>query len=466
MRPSRARRSFAVVVLTLVLGVGLASTSSAALADEQQGVSPEPASPAAEEANDGTLTTVLQPGWNMTAWLGPDGPVSDVFDAIPELERVYAWDNEDERYRRAFPNSTPLHALTRVSTGMGLWLRIGGDSAVEWTRTAPEGSVLLSLSAGRNLVGWGGPDDEPFPEPAARFGDALIAADRWNAETQQYERYRPDADDAANTLRELRRGDALWVELSSDLRWWQSGLAGATFEFGGELGEDEQASLREDMTSVVTFFAERYGIEAPAFSVLYDPDLEIFAGALPGLILVSRSALHYRLRRITLAHEYFHILQSHFAGRTRSPAWMTEGTATYAGGLYRRDYWMVTGEQLRNARWRHSADVTVSLDEIELRRLFYAGEAPIYSLAAVAVEWLEGRLATDADEAEFAPEEVGWPDSFTDTAAYIEYYRLLPRVEDWKDAFERVFGIAADDFYEAFEAYREALYAPLPQAGR
>ncbi|MYE46950.1 MAG: M1 family metallopeptidase [Chloroflexi bacterium] len=465
MHPGRSRRLFAVLVLTLVLGGGLASTSSAALAREQDRVAPGPASPATE-ANDGTFTTLLQPGWNMAAWLGPDGPVSQVFDAIPELERVYAWDNEHERYQRAYPNSTPLYGLTRISTGMGLWLRIGGDSPVEWTRTPPDGNVLLSLSAGRNLVGWGGPDGEAFAESAARFGDALIAADRWNAATQRYERYRPDAEDSANTLRELRPGDALWVELTGDRRWWQSGLAATTFELGDELTEQQHVSLREDVTAVVTFFAEWYGIKPPPFTVEYHPDLEIFAGALPGRILLSSSVIDYALRDVVLAHEYFHILQRHFAGRTRSPAWMTEGTATYAGGVYRLAAWNITGEQLRNARWRHSRHITEPLRDLVLIRVFYGVEAPAYSLGAIAVEWLEGRLATEGDEAEFAPLDVGWPDSFTDTAAYIEYYRRLAAAQEWEDAFEKVFGISADDFYDAFEEYRDALYtAPVPSGG-
>lgn len=446
MLPMRLRRLLVGLLATIVLSAALASTPATASADE----------PADES---GTLTTQLQPGWNMAAWLGPDGPVSDVFDAIPELERVYAWDNAAERYLRAFPTSIPRYALRQVSTGMGLWLYIGGDSIVEWTRTPPEGGVLVSLSGGWNLVGWGGRDGAPFPESAERFGDALLEARRWNAVTRQYERYRPEAEDSANTLRELNRGDAFWLRLNEDMRWWQSGLLGTTFELGDELTEQQHASLREDVTAVVTFFAERYGLKPPPFAVEYHPDLEIFAGALPGRILLSSSVIDYALRDVVLAHEYFHILQRHFAGRTRSPAWMTEGTATYAGGLYRLAAWNITGEQLRNARWRHSRDVTEPLGDLVLIRVFYGSEAPAYSLAAIAVEWLEGRLALDADEAEFAPLEVGWPDSFTETAAYIEYYRRLAAAEDWEDAFEKVFGISADDFYDAFEAYREALYA-------
>ena len=444
MLPRRLRLSLVGLLPMVALSASLALTSATASADE---------------AGPGALTTQLQPGWNMAAWLGPDAPISDVFDAIPELERVYAWDNEAERYLRAFPTIRPRYALRQVSTGMGLWLYIGGDSVVEWTSTPSEGGMLVSLSAGWNLVGWGGRDGAPFPESAERFGDRLLEARRWNAVTRQYERYRPDAEDSANTLRELNRGDAFWIRLSDHARWWQSELVGTTFELGDELTEQQHASLRAEVTSVVTFFAERYGIKPPPFAVEYHPDLEIFAGALRGRILLSAAAMEYRLRAVTLAHEYFHVLQRHFAGRTRSPAWMTEGTATYAGGLYRLAVWDIRGELLRNARWRHSSHITKPLDDLVIIRVFYGSEAPAYSLAAIAVEWLEGRVALDGDEAEFAPLEVGWPDSFTETGAYIEYYRRLAAAEDWEDAFEKVFGISADDFYDAFEDYREALYA-------
>ena len=37
--------------------------------------------------------------------------------------------------------------------------------------------------------------------------------------------------------------------------------------------------------------------------------------------------------------------------------------------------------------------------------------------------------------------------------AIFEYYRLLPDSRTWEDAFEAAFGIAIDDFYEAFEVY-------------
>ena len=450
MLPKRPHPAFAIALVMLVLGAALLAA-------------PAPAS--ANEADASTLTTQLQPGWNMAGWLGPEAPVSELFGAVPALERVYAWDSAHERYQRALPNITPRYGLTRLKTGMGLWLRVGGDSPVEWTRPVSEDHVLLSLPAGRHLVGWTGRDGEAFAESAGRFGEALIEASRWNAETQQYDRYRSDAEDSANTLHELNRGDAMWLDFADDMRWWQSGLAGATFEFRGELSEGQQASLQEDMAEVVTFFAERYAIEPPDFSVLYDPRLTIFAGAYPRQILVSANALEYSLREVTLAHEYFHILQRHFGGGLRSPAWMTEGTATYAGGLYERARWSKSGEVLRRARWVHSQGVTEALADLELIRLFYPGEAPVYGLAAMAVEWLEGRAVTEADEAALAPDQRGWPDSFTDAATYLLYYQLLRSAEDWEEAFEETFSIAPDDFYEAFQEYRDALDTSLASSG-
>ena len=139
----------------------------------------------------------------MAAWLGEDAPVQALFDAAPEIEYAIAWDAEAQRERRARPRSILRDGLTRLTTGMGLWLLVGGDDGV--------------LAA----------------EAFARFGGNLVAASRWNAETQRHERYRPGAPGEANTLRALRPGDAIEVELTSDARWWQPGGAPTPVTFAG-----------------------------------------------------------------------------------------------------------------------------------------------------------------------------------------------------------------------------------------
>ena len=254
----RIRTASAVLLLVIAASLVMASPSASRASAAAAGGAPGPGSAPASEHESGTLTTQLQPGWNMVAWLGPRAPASDLFAAIPALEHVAAWDSADGRYQwRSSPNSIPRHGLRDVETGMGLWMRVGGDSPVEWTRPVSEEDVLLSLPAGRHLVGWTGRDGEPFSEPAGRFGGALVEATRWNADAQQYERYRPGVEDSANTLSTLNMGDALWLELTADVRWWQSGLARTAFEFRGDEAEPEmaefRADVRRDMERVLAF---------------------------------------------------------------------------------------------------------------------------------------------------------------------------------------------------------------------
>ncbi len=441
----------AVVLVAVLLGIVLASA-------------PPRASAAADEAAEpDTVTTVLEPGWNMVAWLGPDAPATDLFEAIPALIRASAWDADNQRYQRRTRNSVSRYGLRDLEPGMGLWLELGGDVPFEWTRAAPEGGVLLSLRAGRNLVGWAGSDGMETEHAFERFGGSLVSASKWDAQSRGYDRYSPGAVSTSNTLAELGRDEGLWVELTEDARWWQSGTVGIEFTFPDSVPAEKQAAIRDDMEDVVTFFAERYGIVPPPFTVIVDLNLDIFAGARSREILISRRALNYSLLPATIAHEYFHVLQRRLGAyppsvRDPSPRWMTEGAATYAGGLYRQERWRKSAEELRHDRLRHSLTVAQELDELELSRLFYAGAGPAYSLAAMAVEWLSGYAVAGSPE-DFAPEVPGWTSEWADAATYVAYYQRLSAVSDWEDAFERVFGLSPDDFYDAFESYRSALTA-------
>ena len=44
--------------------------------------------------------------------------------------------------------------------------------------------------------------------------------------------------------------------------------------------------------------------------------------------------------------------------------------------------------------------------------------------------------------------------------ALFEYYRVLPSAASWRDAFRAAFGMSADDFYGAFERYRQETAPP------
>ena len=397
---------------------------------------------AAEPSPGESITTELHPGWNMVGWLGPEAPVSELFEAIPALKRIYAWNSEVQRYQSAWPTSTPLYGLRQLIPGMGLWLFIDGESPVAWTRPVAAEGRVLPLRSGWNLVAWSGDDGGPVGDTLTRFGDSLVTAFRWDAAAQRYDRHRPWAD-AANTLRGLTRGDALWLELAADGRWWVPGTAQPTFLFGDHLSADERAATRQLVEHARAVFAERFGIHTADFTVSVSLERSApgcYAG--PRRITVPLAAVG------CTAHEYFHVLQyaladGHIRGpHGRAPNWLVEGPATYAGAAW--------GETINQEQ-------TLEFKGFDLQRRFsIAGAALVSSLTdpqgtfQPAVDYSLGFLATE------------WLVDYAGVEALVDYYRRLPSSNGWESAFAAAFGISVEDFYTAFAAYRAAVAPPLP----
>ena len=228
-----------------------------------------PAVASGQSSRPATITTVLHPGWNMVGWVGPETPASDLFDELPALAGIFAWDGEAGGYRhRARPIVHLLDPLVLIR-GQGVWLYLDGDAPVEWTREASEDSVLLELRAGRNLVAWAGRDGTPTAQAVERFDDRLVRAWGWDAEAAQYQLYQPGA--ASNSLTELNHGDALLVELTEDARWWQSGTAPPPVVFLGEFTDERKAEIGGWSDSGRAVFAERWGVEAPMTTYVGHP---------------------------------------------------------------------------------------------------------------------------------------------------------------------------------------------------
>ena len=350
--------------------------------------------------------------------------------------------------------------------GRGWFLWVGGTRAVQWRRPASAEGMLLTLPTGYSLVGWAGLDGTPIAEAVGRFGSALVGASWWNAETQSYERYEPGSEEPAEGMMPvLQHGDALWVELSEEARWWQSGTERTTFVFEAPVTQEHKSELRDEMERVVAFFAERYGIEPPAFVVRVDPEgRDTYASR--GLIHLGPDRVDDRSSGFVLAHEYFHVLQFRLSNQhpstNGSPVWLTEGAAMYAAAVSHGGLWGERGDRARTSWWSSSSDVAAPLSDLEDEQSFYAVDLPGYFLGGVATDWLVRRAASLSDNAHFAPLEPGGPEPREEYAAHIEYYRLLPTSDSWQEAFEGAFGIAVEEFYHAFEAYRSEVAPPLP----
>ena len=407
------------------------------------------------------VTTTLRPGWNMAAWLGPDAPVQAIFGEIPQLVRAQAWDAAARRYRIANRRSIPADGLERLTAGMGLWLWIGGREEVAWERPALAGGALLDLRAGRHLVGWAGRDGATAAEAFAGFGGALAAAERWNAEARRYDRYRPGAPPAANTLRALRHGDAIAIALTSGARWLQPDAPPPSAEFPGGASGIDRAFVGGWIARARALFAERWGAVTPAaFVVGADREalapryLEARGRPLPAGFCADYGggavfALIGCLSEPLIARQYFHAVRDALDGEgPASPRWLTEGAAEYAeriaaappGGLAAH----MARERGRAAARLAGRDAVPPLAALETSEGFAAHGEAGYDLGFLAAEWLAAFFASDAP--------------------LIDYFRRLAEAAGWREAFEAAFGFTAANYLELFEAYRAAL-APTDSGG-
>ena len=224
------------------------------------------------------------------------------------------------------------------------------------------------------------------------------------------------------------------------------------FVFVGDIAEDVQEELRVSLEATRELLAAHFGVEASDFTVYVGSDL---AAVAPDYIAVRGrenpelcgdqdhnvifEIVSCKDPALVLAHEYVHVLQHQLAaGASPGPAWLTEGVAVY-------------GEALRRAVIERGLTASEGLDgrrRQEAAALLLDGEVPaLRSFETVAddaerIHYLLGFLAADRLAARSGVE------------ALASYYRRLPSSDDWQEAFEGAFGIAIEDFYESFEAYR------------
>lgn len=436
--------------LVRITALALAAVAlCAALAAPPAVASEEPA----EASQPTTITTTLYPGWNMVGWVGPPAIVSDLYDSIPTLHQAWRWNAEQRQYEPLA--RTGAGSRIPILPGDALWLRVGGDAPVEWTRAVSDDGVLLELRAGRNFVAWTGRDGVSIEEALARFGDGLERVWQFDPTEQRYRLYHPAA--ATNSLTELKKGSTILVELSRDARWWQSGTAQTEFVYRGNVPVELQMSFTAEIEQIITFFAERYGITPPAFSIFLDSESPWLIASGPDIWLHTA----YAHRPSVIAATYMSMFTSHLGyhmGPPFWPYWFTVGISRYAADLYVRERDGRTHDDIRAGRvanvWWHSPD-PVDLSE----KRWTHGPAPdgVLSVGALAVQWLVGHAAASARGDDFRPLEPGGLDPQGEGDAFVGYYRPQRPGSTWDDALESMFGITAEDFHGAFGEYLFAL---------
>ena len=382
------------------------------------------------------VTTELHPGWNLAGWTGARVDVSGLFSAIPGLEVAYAWDAEEERFLTAVAGvPDQVGDLGTLTPGMGLWLYVSGAEPVEWTRPILPESGFATLAEGWNLLSWSGEDGVAIDDAVAGLVPDLRAVASRGVTGGRTLRYAPGAPASDNTLQQLPRGGALWVQVSRNRHWLQPGSAQSSIEYVSEIPPDARASLPSHIESVLTYFAHRFGVFVPGVPWVIGEHPTSCAVYQGWAILMEEPCLRFT------AHEYAHAIQSHMAGPRNSAAWITEGVAD----RWSAEYYDATGDRSYSA---HIGDIVtprsrgtpIPLQEMEAGLFIDDHANANYSVAHLAIDYLVELVGEDRT---------------------FQYYRERPGYRTWQDAFHGTFGLSVDDFYTDFAEYREANFAPF-----
>ena len=383
-------------------------------------------------------TTTLRPGWNLAGWTAEETDAGALFEAIPTLDAVHAWEAETQSFARpARDDSEGAADLTTIAPGMGLWLHLGGEEPVTWTRSVAPTGGFVSLQPGWNLVAWAGRDGAAPKDAFAFLGDDLLAAAAWDVGANEFRLHYPEAPREFNTLRRLERGEALWLNMSASRRWLQPGATSSSVEFVGEVAPETRANIVPRVDDVMAYFAERTGF--------FVPGLTVSVGQHPVCADYGSGFRTIRLAEdcvVAIAHEYTHAVQF-TAGGGRTATWLVEGVAERWSAQYYDYVGAPTYEDhLRDVAIRQARFAQARLEEMESHAGFKA-QAGRYGLVHLAADWLAS---------------IGGGDH-----ALFDYFDARTNEEDWQVTFERVFGIGVDDFYASFAAERADLAPPHPR---
>ena len=413
---------------------------------------------------------VLGPDVRYIGWIGEPTPTQELFETVPEIEAIYAWDGTSRRWMTASRNDEA--GLRAVHPGMGLRLQLSAGAALDWERPLVPARGLVELSAGENLVAWAGPDETPITDVVKGIGSSLVQARRWNNPEQRFDVYSPLDATTAEQFPLVARGDALWVTVSRRTNWLQPANLLPEIRVLGSASKSLEIRVTEAVVAAFDHFAAEFGLQpdmsnteylipsSANATVRYLKNTEVgcdencdntirslwdtSAGwadigwivAKPGEFGCNRCG--YPLT----THEFFHVIQRQLAERDNHIAWLLEGTADWAllkqeaKPAWRPSY---SGAVVRS-RGRVAKGPTLQNTEAQNRTFEYA-------LGFIATDLLVEKAGEDSI-LEFYRSLVPINAGPTDR------WRLYPH---WADVFEMTFGVAVDEFYAEFDAMQSNL---------
>ena len=235
--------------------------------------------------------------------------------------------------------------------------------------------------------------------------------------------------------------------------------------FVGDVPLDRQAAYRSEMEEIVTYFAEKHGVQAPAFGMVVGVDVEAVrslaadfgvenprtlspgltlarvAGEIDALFVSGTSVLADRIRYYPLVNEYFRVLRRDLSNLASGTAmWLVDGSRIYAARIHADERKGASFDALRENVVVWAANAPAPLRRLEDSNLWETQTTAAGWAAVLATEW----LAREAGE-----------------SSYVDYWRELATSATWEDAFSAAFGMTTDEFYVAFDEYTRDLFADL-----
>ena len=250
--------------------------------------------------------------------------------------------------------------------------------------------------------------------------------------------------------------------------------------FLGDIDDYRRAQIREDVASVVRFYAERFGAAVGDSTLYVSPDSEAVAAVhreltgreYPLSADEEGGAATYTSQdgvlgfigglfvnewppgfASVLAHEYYHMIQHAIlhagGGSYAAPAWIVEGTATYGEILYLEAH-------EREAYWAYHELEGISARDRLLQVVQFYGATPFREVA-------ESFRGEHGEHYDLAAQAVGWlVDGAGNPRAHLDFWRSLTRTADWQEAFAAEFGITPEASMSSFDQYRRDIRASFP----
>ncbi len=397
-------------------------------------------SPHTVRADSEQTATTLYPGWNLIGWVDVEAPVGDLFETLPSLKSVYAYESAEQRWLSATAEGGDLQMLT---PGMGLWLRMRDGAPFEWQRVRGAYVNSSMLTAGRNVIAWQALDAVPAAVGLRQIRNAATLVLKWDAQTQRWQTAALRLPHSLWTLTEFNHGDAIYVDAEQPVEWRQLTGESPRVTFIGDVSEEQRRETLEELEFIRETFATTFGGVVSGLNVFVFEDVEthtewarsVWGTSLYGCGYAAGMHIGYTLScgASVLAHEYFHALQ-HFTGRRDKGGipvgpWMKEGGAKLAEWVYQD-----AAGQRRFSRQVH--DALARIRTVDANLTDPSNQTMRYTGGAVATTLLAQRAGA---------------------SALLQYiHSVFPPAGNYvpEEVFESIFGISIDDFYRDFEAAR------------